>query len=583
MKHPDGLPHSRDVLRVPVPLVIGVSGHRDLRPGDIDDLTKKVHQIFSDLRERYPATPFILLSALAEGADRLVARVALEPHNRTRLVVPLPMPQSLYEADFDSATSLEDFRGLLAQADYSFEIALPEGVSQDVVAQPGPTRDHQYELQAKYLARRSQILIALWDGVDSGKTGGTSEVIKFQIQGLPSGEGGHLEPSELFPVRHIVTPRQSNPVPAGTPFSLLYIYPPAFGGDLGKAATYYEQAFGNANEFNRAVIQGGPKLAAEAQRSKKDCVGELDEGKLSAKEALMLHRYGFADALAIRYQGIRSWVELGLHALVFLSYFFFALSAEQRFHQNWVLIASMSCLAVAYVGYLLAKHFFKFDSKVEDYRAVAEGCRVRFFWQLAGIHDSVLDCYLGEQRTELDWIRRALLAWEIDLEAGWPGPWADHRERIEFVMEHWVDKQQSYFKNAVHKSKRKARTLKWAIWACILAAILLAVLAGFSKLVHDWPENRFQLSAALAVDTLLALGAVMHHYTEGRAHREHRKQYARMLVIFQTAARVVRPQFHLSNIDGARNWLRKLGEEALQESGSWVLLHRSRPLELPHP
>jgi hypothetical protein len=75
----------------------------------------------------------------------------------------------------------------------------------------------------------------------------------------------------------------------------------------------------------------------------------------------------------------------------------------------------------------------------------------------------------------------------------------------------------------------------------------------------------------------------MHHYTEGRAHREHRKQYARMLVIFQTAARVVRPQFHLSNIDGARNWLRKLGEEALQESGSWVLLHRSRPLELPHP
>src|ERR1700678_4825386 len=119
MKHRHESLPSVDALRVPAPLVIGVTGHRDLRPGDLDDLTKRVQHIFRNLRETYPSTPFILLSALAEGADRLVARVALEPHNRTRLVVPLPMPQPLYETDFVSPKSLEEFRELLAQADYS--------------------------------------------------------------------------------------------------------------------------------------------------------------------------------------------------------------------------------------------------------------------------------------------------------------------------------------------------------------------------------------------------------------------------------------------------------------------------------
>jgi hypothetical protein len=32
----------------------------------------------------------------------------------------------------------------------------------------------------------------------------------------------------------------------------------------------------------------------------------------------------------------------------------------------------------------------------------------------------------------------------------------------------------------------------------------------------------------------------------------------------------------------ARALLRELGAEALEENGDWVLLHRERPLEVPH-
>src|SRR5437773_400418 len=60
-----------------LPLVIGITGHRDLRGEDRAALEQQVRGIFMDLRNRYPATPLYLLSPLAEGADRLVARVAL--------------------------------------------------------------------------------------------------------------------------------------------------------------------------------------------------------------------------------------------------------------------------------------------------------------------------------------------------------------------------------------------------------------------------------------------------------------------------------------------------------------------------
>src|SRR5579871_4386673 len=94
--------HSTDAR---LPLVIGVTGHRDLRPAAHAELASCVRTILVDLRTTYPNTPLLLLSPLAEGADRLVAEVSLEPAIGARLMVPMPMPRALYERDFESAES----------------------------------------------------------------------------------------------------------------------------------------------------------------------------------------------------------------------------------------------------------------------------------------------------------------------------------------------------------------------------------------------------------------------------------------------------------------------------------------------
>jgi hypothetical protein len=103
-----------------LPLIFGVSGHRDLRVADVPQLREQLFRVFARFRVAYPHTPFQLLTPLAEGADRLAAEVALE--SKISLFVPLPMERKEYERDFTTAESLAEFRALLAVAESHWEI-----------------------------------------------------------------------------------------------------------------------------------------------------------------------------------------------------------------------------------------------------------------------------------------------------------------------------------------------------------------------------------------------------------------------------------------------------------------------------
>src|SRR3954453_2787819 len=104
-----------------LPLVIGVTGHRDLRDEDVARLEGEGAAIVTGLRRDFlrndPETPTIVLSALAEGADRLVARVALA--QGARLIAPLPMPLDEYRRDFEPGLqpgNMAEFDSFFAQA-----------------------------------------------------------------------------------------------------------------------------------------------------------------------------------------------------------------------------------------------------------------------------------------------------------------------------------------------------------------------------------------------------------------------------------------------------------------------------------
>ena len=624
------------------PLVIGVTGHRDLRPDDVERLKGVVRGVLGELKAEYPSTPMVMLSPLAEGADRLVAEVALEMG--ARLVVPLPMPQEMYEKDFQSPESLAQFRRLLARAEHC--ISMPEPPDGDP-GKSGAMRDRPYEAVGMFVARESQILVALWDGVESDKVGGTAKVVRIQLQGVPGKDEHDLQLPELFPVYRIVTPRLSNPVPVGVPFTVEKRYPQWFQ-DEESAEEYYRQLFGNLEEFNKDICRGGKALVKNARQSKKTLLGSVDEAGFSQTESLDLERYAVTDALAQICQSRRAWTEAVLHWLVFIGFVCFVLFTHQYEHPQSLLLVSLAVLggavlffeyhtrsrqhesrkskaafsslvfiALVILGFLtpafapekrflgglvalvgLAYFFLKyagrrwlagkgqdFATKSEDYRAIAEGSRVRLFWHMAGIRESVAENYLGKQRTELDWIRNGLRGWELETHMANAGP-LPAKERLQRVKQLWIEAQVEYFGDAVESREKKHARIETIIQVCVALFVLAAPLMMFAQNVGyrlNHPRLTLFESLVILADILLVSAALLHHYSRQKAYPEHVKQFKRMETVFRKGSGVIDKGLDAENLDAVRECFRKLGREALSENGDWVLLHREHPLEFPPP
>jgi hypothetical protein len=73
-----------------IPIIVGISGHREIDIEIINPLKQKLKEILSYFQNSYPDSPIKLFTPLAVGADQIVAKVALELN--IDLVVPYPCP-----------------------------------------------------------------------------------------------------------------------------------------------------------------------------------------------------------------------------------------------------------------------------------------------------------------------------------------------------------------------------------------------------------------------------------------------------------------------------------------------------------
>jgi hypothetical protein len=148
-------------------LRIGVTGHRDL--GDAETAERAVDGVIDDLVASRPGgTSLELRSALAEGADRLVAQRVLA-RDDSRLVAVLPLAPDDYRRDFLTPSSLEEFDRLLGEAQ-AVEVPLRDAAG---------SREAAYERAGRVMVDASDVLVALWDGEPSGGRGGTAEIIDY--------------------------------------------------------------------------------------------------------------------------------------------------------------------------------------------------------------------------------------------------------------------------------------------------------------------------------------------------------------------------------------------------------------------
>ena len=160
-------------------LSVGLTAHRDLVPAEEPRLRAQVRSFLQRLQGEFPDLPLRVISALAIGGDQLVAEETLALG--IELMVPLPMPQAEYEADFHDAESLARFRGLLARARVR-TLPLAPGNDIEAVRGRGEARNRQYAQLGMFVSSHCQVLLALWDGQPSEATGGTAQVIEYHLR-----------------------------------------------------------------------------------------------------------------------------------------------------------------------------------------------------------------------------------------------------------------------------------------------------------------------------------------------------------------------------------------------------------------
>ncbi len=139
---------------------IAVTGHRTIHHASA--IRKALGKFLSDLGLEEP----ILLTSLAEGADRLAAHEILRLSN-ARIRAVLPFSPEEYISDFQSSASRNEWNHLLSLAD---EI---------VVMPPRPTRTQAYLAAACHIVDKCDFLLAVWDGKPARGEGGTAEVVAY--------------------------------------------------------------------------------------------------------------------------------------------------------------------------------------------------------------------------------------------------------------------------------------------------------------------------------------------------------------------------------------------------------------------
>jgi len=160
---------------------VGVSGHRDIDGCDKEIYMSHIKAVLLRLCRDHPGYEIILVTPLAEGADRLVVYVAQEMGMRYE--VWLPMPLEMYVQDFDDE-SLDEFMQLFYGARASDVTPLCEGCTYDNIAAPGKWRSHQYRAMGYTLVKRCDHMIFLFDKNDAIinfeiKRGGTADVLHY--------------------------------------------------------------------------------------------------------------------------------------------------------------------------------------------------------------------------------------------------------------------------------------------------------------------------------------------------------------------------------------------------------------------
>jgi hypothetical protein len=567
-----------------IPFVAAVTGHRDIRPQDKSSLEKEVRSVFATLRAQMPSTPIVLLTGLAEGADQFVAEIALKESVEVAAV--LPMPLNIYRKHMSRESQMR-LDELVLSATLRIQLPL-DGRSEADIENSDSVRASCYEALGHFLATHSQALLALWDGADSKKRGGTSSVVHYFLSSRSLGNSlGGDAGCEL--VYHVITPRTSNSrsdliirtrlLECITRTDVSPGVARSAGESIGLSPISDLEL--NLDRFNRDA-----RTLPGTSRSYQPLMGDNSHVSLSSFQMRLQTLYQQADAIAVQANERRKIFLAALLMTAVIGTIFYGIHGEILENRVWLWFSFPVFVVAAFLLHraAVATHI---DERYLDARALAEAIRVQFFWDIAGIARSV-DLYRSPNKnTRTDWIQIALRNLWL-LRQNSDGTSAEKPD-FGFVLDKWLRGQERWYRQEADREarivRRRARIAHYGlvgsvVWSVVVPASILVRgpwinLSPWKTLAPgNWMYQTFHI--VLAVPALLA--GAYRLWIEQAGYEEQTRDYRYMENQFAIKAREV--EEHLNSPQLAEKLFLEMGVEALKENERWLQLHRERPLEV---
>lgn len=548
-------------IRYGLPITVGITGHRDIK--NSDRIIEILREQMQAVQQQFPDTPLYALSALAEGADRFFADLALSMQGWALHVI-LPMQPEIYQQDFKADSSQAEFKRLCEAAQSCTIVHPVVPGSEEQIKGGGLHRDLQYAKAGIFMARRSHILMSIWDGKQPKGLGGTAQIIQFRetgnlninfdkdgVKGLTPAVKDLLLPvnplyaaeiglvCKIFCERSTVCENQEE-VAARRLYEVewtegansrpnLSELLKLFSGEKSAHAEDIVSELRQMNELNKQIND----YAAE-NPGILNLIPDYSEVDIKFKTPVLATRCLLDTMITTRTKTIRRRMKF---VFIAIAMYLLASSRSPGDSEDWVTVSIiLSLLILLCISFVIKKiGLIKENSDLSYKRSVVEGLRIQDYWNISGIQKAVFLNYPKQENRLLCKIHLALQGNCLSSSAQ-----EGFDDAVEHVKERWVNDQIRYYKKSIKLktdfSKRfsKASIVLFFVGVVLLAGVAIKnIFSLFGVMADQWTLCAHVFEHISEI--LIGYSALAVTYLEFLGVSEDIEDYERISAVFSAA------------------------------------------------
>jgi hypothetical protein len=352
-----------------LPYIIGVVGHRNIVEESKEDASNHFEKILKRYKTKYPNTPILVVTSLAEGADQLIAEVAIKVEG-VFLGVLIPMSIEKYLETFSSESAREEFNKFCAKAIFVRDTSI------DMVYEDN---SDAFRSNTRELSNNADLLIALWDGIASNQVGGTSDTLYYKLKKIH-------RPKNLTDVA--LNQKE---------FGSAIVIPVSRTGDQTKLVKKVPYSLKPVSLEETSIDEASDLLAVSKHNWNK-LKFESQSPSLTYSEILTKNALSLAEKMRKKFI---------VALLVILTSSFLTIVAIEIQSRSTSKIISVATILVALSAFVIYQIVTKLEikDKYHQFQAVAEAGEIQQLWSKVGIPEDVSDYFLTGINSSFDWMR----------------------------------------------------------------------------------------------------------------------------------------------------------------------------------